>query len=157
MTRRAFLSLTVLIIYNMGAREKWIKHRSQGCRPKNIIFAHSQKTHENPIDFNISYFHKNKLLEKAHFTFVTRLRRNELSALFLFYVCGGFNIFFLRFASALARVGRAFAENHFVVQKQNISYFPTLVNNSYKTYCRTPVPLLVRFWSHVPSAVARNL
>ena len=59
MTRRAFLSLTVLIIYNMGAREKWIKDRSQGCRPKNIIFAHVQKTHENPMDFNSSDFHKN--------------------------------------------------------------------------------------------------
>ena len=43
----------------MGAREKWIKHRSQGCRPKNIIFAHVQKTYENLMDFNSSDFHKN--------------------------------------------------------------------------------------------------
>ena len=56
-------------------------------------------------------FTKN-LIEKAHFTFVTRLRRNELSALFLFYVCGGFNIFFLRFASALARVGQPVRPNY---------------------------------------------
>ena len=100
-------------------------------------------------------------LEKSHFIFVTRIMLFELSALFLFYVCGGFNTFFL--ASSFASiyqpqtVRRAFAENHFVVQKQNISYFPTLVNTSYKTYYRTPVPLLVRFLSYVPSGVARNL
>ena len=34
---------------------------------------------------------------------------------------------------------------------------PSGVNDSYKTYCKTPVPLLVRFLSYVPSAVARNL
>ena len=34
---------------------------------------------------------------------------------------------------------------------------PSAVNNSYKTYYRTPVPLLVRFLSYVPSGVARNL
>ena len=100
-------------------------------------------------------------LENSHFVFVTRIMLFELSAPLLFYVCGGFNTFFL--ASSFASiyqpqtVRRAFAENHFVVQKQNISYFPTLVNTSYKTYYRTPVPLLVRFLSYVPSGVARNL
>ena len=69
------VSLTVLIIYNMGAREKWIKDRSQGCRPKNIIFAHVQKTYENPMDFN-------------HFSFRPNSPR-ELS----FYFCHTYNAF----------------------------------------------------------------
>ena len=100
-------------------------------------------------------------LENSHFVFVTRIMLFELSAPLLFYVCGGFNTFFL--ASSFASiyqpqtVRRAFAENHFVVQKQNISYFPTLVNTSYNTYYRTPVPLLVQNLSYVCGAVARNL
>ena len=34
---------------------------------------------------------------------------------------------------------------------------PSAVNDLFETYCKTPVPLLVRFLSYVPSAVARNL
>ena len=34
---------------------------------------------------------------------------------------------------------------------------PSAVNDLFKTYCKTPVPLLVRFLPYVPSAVARNL
>ena len=68
-------------------------------------------------------------LEKSHFIFVTRIMLFELSAPLLFYVCGGFNIFFLASSSASIyqpqTVRRAFAENHFVVQ----------------TYCKTPAAL----------------
>ena len=42
------------------------------------------------------------LLEKSHFTFVTRLQRNDRGELFLFLVCGRFNIFFL--ASSFASI-----------------------------------------------------
>ena len=100
-------------------------------------------------------------LEKSHFFFVTRIMLFELSAIFLFSVCGSFNIFFwpLHLRPCIHRAVRAasFAQTTFRLFQQNISYFPTLVNNSYKMYYRTPVPLLVRFLSYVPSAVARNL
>ena len=100
-------------------------------------------------------------LEKSHVMFVTRVRLFEFSAICLSYVCGNFNMFVVASSSAYIyqpqTVRRAFAENHFVVQKQNISYFHTLVKNSYKTYYRTPVPLLVQNLSYVCGAVARNL
>ena len=99
-------------------------------------------------------------LEKSHFVFVTRILLFEPPALFLFYVCCGFNIFFLASSSASIyqpqTEGRTLADINFRLLQQNISYFHTLVNNSYKTYYRTPVPLLVQFLSYVCGAVARN-
>ena len=73
--QRRMLGVTVLIIYNMGAREILIKDKSQAGCPKNIIFAHSQKTYEFPMDFN-------------HFSFRPNSPR-ELS----FYFCHTYNAF----------------------------------------------------------------
>ena len=67
MTRRAFLSVTVLIIYNMGAGEKLISTRSRPACPKNIIFAHSQKTYENLMDFKHFCFRPNSPRELSFF------------------------------------------------------------------------------------------
>ena len=67
-------------------------------------------------------------LEKSHFIFVTRIMLFEVSAIFVFYVCGRFNIFFASsFASMyLPRCSRrAFAENHFVVQSYHTNHAHT--------------------------------
>ena len=66
----------------MGAREKWIKDRSQGCRPKNIrkfTFSTFLTFHTN-FQWFLMIFEKSRRFEK--FT-----SRNLI--LFLSHVCGG--------------------------------------------------------------------
>ena len=59
----------------MGGGEILLSDKSQAACPKNIIFAHSQKTYEFPMDFN-------------HFSFRPNSPR-ELS----FYFCHTYNAF----------------------------------------------------------------
>ena len=73
------------------------------------------------------------LIEQTHFTFVTRLQRNERDALFLFLVCGRFNIFFVH--------------NHlhpFINRKVRTQSI-VLIQCSHliKTYCKTHAALTI--------------
>ena len=77
------------------------------------------------------------------------------------HVCGGFNekkiarTFASIFLSRCSRPIKLHASIFRASKKSACS--PSAVNDLFKTYCKTPVPLLVRFLSYVPSAVARNL
>ena len=77
------------------------------------------------------------------------------------HVCGGLNekkiarTFASIFLSRCSRHIKCHASIFRASKKSACS--PSAVNTSYKTYYRTPVPLLVRFLSYVPSGVARNL
>ena len=59
MTRRAFLSLIVLIIYNLAAGTFSPTRSLFLRRAKKWLLGTSQKIHEFPIDFDRSDFHKN--------------------------------------------------------------------------------------------------
>ena len=125
--------LTVLIIYNMGAREKWIKDRSQGCRPKNIIFAHVQKTYENPMDFNHFSFRPNSPRELSFYFWSHVYRFLNSHRSFCFTSAMILIIFLwplhLRLCINNAVRARSFTQTHFSPPK--------------KTYCKTQVPLTI--------------
>ena len=59
--------LRVLIICNIATGEIGSENRPPPGCCKNLIFALSQKTHENPIDFNSSYFHQNSTRELSFY------------------------------------------------------------------------------------------
>ena len=71
MTRRAFLSLRVLIIYNTTTGALLVNNTPFLRRAENGLFRTSQKIHEFPIDFNRSDFHQNSPRE-IHFYFCHR-------------------------------------------------------------------------------------
>ena len=96
-------------------------------------------------------------LENSHFFFVTRLMLFELSTPLLSYVCARFNIFF--FALSFASIYLSQSARHInspnsicpLLTKSACS--PRLVNNSFKTYGTSRVPLLVQNVWYVCSAL----
>ena len=99
-------------------------------------------------------------LENSHFFFVTRIMLFECPALFLSYVCAGFNIFFFALSFASIYLSQSACP---IVRPNSIcplltknACSPRLVNNSFKTYSTSPAPLLVRNVQYVCGAVARD-
>jgi len=73
MTRRAFLVLIVLIIYNRAAAEIFSNYRSSIRTSPNSYFViftrRSQKTYKNQCFFNDSEIHKKSLKNKLAFLY----------------------------------------------------------------------------------------
>ena len=136
MTRRAFLSLIVLIIYNKATREIL---PMEILIPKSYflkLFTKMLKTHEFPMDFK-HFFFVQIHLKKSNFIFVTRLGRNLVGATFLSHVPSGFNIFL---ASSFACIYQPRSARHIVRPKpifvlyQNILQNPSETQNLNETY-----------------------
>ena len=176
MTRRAFLSVTVLIIYNMSAGEKLISTRSRPACPKNIIFAHFQKTYENPMDFKHFCFRPNSPRELSLYFCSTYMRfwfvRRSFcrtSALVLTFFVGRLHlhIFINREVRTKAIVLIQFSlliKNMLLAPVSLIILSKPMVRLQCRCSCRcsckmygtSAVPLLVQNVQYVCGAVARN-
>ena len=99
-------------------------------------------------------------LENSHCIFAPRISVFYRAALFLSYVCARFNIVFLALSFAfiyLSQNARHIVRpNSICLLLTKSSCSPRLVNNSFKTYITSAVPLLVRNVQYVCGAVARN-
>ena len=99
-------------------------------------------------------------LENSHFLFVTRIMLFECPALFLSYVCARFNICFFALSFAciylLQNACPIVRPNSICLLSTKNACSPRLVNNSFKTYGTSPVPLLRRNVQYVCGAVARD-